>query len=280
VERSATSGRAQGAGPISDRVGAIIRKAARVWRILATGAAFVTAGILSLALALVVIPLVRLGAGSGDRSDARAQYAMHLTFRFFVGMLVVTRVMRLHCHGAEKLREPGLLVVANHPTLIDALILMSFMPQADCVVKAGHRDNFWLKRAVAGAGYIPNRNGPQLVDECANRLRRGRSVLIFPEGTRSPKDDLGHFARGAAHIAMRSGCDLLPVTLRCDPATLHHGLSWWEVPERRFTVTLTVDAPLPIDGVSERARSQGRAARHVTALLREHFERRLEIVRA
>ncbi len=238
------------------------------------------AGILCLALAVVVIPLLRLGAGTGDRSDARAQYAMHLTFRFLIGMLVFTRVMRLQTHGAERLREPGLLVVANHPTLIDALVLMSFMPQADCVVKAGHSDNFWLRGVVERAGYIPNLDGPALVEECAQRLSRGRSVLIFPEGTRSPRDGLGHFARGAAHIALRSGQSLLPVTLRCDPATLHHGLSWWEVPERRFVVTLTVDAPIPVEGVSERSRNQGRAAREVTALLREHFERRLEIVRA
>jgi 1-acyl-sn-glycerol-3-phosphate acyltransferase len=275
-----TSGQAHGAGPISRRIGEFIRKANRAWRVLATGSAFVIAGLLSLALALLVIPLVRLRAGTGDRSDARAQYAMHLTFRFFVGFLVVTRVMRLESHGAEKLREPGLLVVANHPTLIDALILMSFMPQADCVVKAGHEDNFWLRGAVERAGYIPNRNGPQLVEECADRLRRGRSVLIFPEGTRSPKDGLGHFARGAAHIALRSGCSLVPVTVRCDPATLHHGLSWWEVPERRFVVTLTVDAPIPVEGISEQSRNRGRAARGVTALLRDHFERRLEIVQA
>lgn len=257
----------------------MLRRATRAWRVLATGSAFVMVGLLSLALATVVIPLVRLGAGATDRGDARAQYAMHLSFRFFVAFLVYTGVMRLRGHGVEQLREPGLLVVANHPTLIDALILMSFMPQADCVVKAGHRDNFWLRGAVERAGYIPNRNGPELVEECARRLRRGRSVLIFPEGTRSPRDGLGHFARGAAHIALRSGASLLPVTLRCDPATLHHGLSWWEVPERRFTVTLTVDAPIRVDDVSARSENQGRAAREVTARLREHFERRLEIVR-
>ena len=105
----------------------------------------------------------------------------------------------------------------------------------------------WLASAIKGAGYIPGRNGPQLVESCVERLRRGRSQLIFPEGTRSPKDGLGALGRGAAHIALRSGCDLVPVTIECQPATLYRGLAWWDVPERRFIVTLNVDAPLSIE---------------------------------
>ena len=142
--------------------------------------------------------------------------------------------MRLRGHDIDKLREPGLLVVANHPTLLDAVFLMSFMPQADCVVKASHYDNFWLSGAARGAGYIPNRSGPQLVEECAERLRRGRSVLIFPEGTRSPKNGLGTFARGAAHIALRAGSDLVPVTIECDPATLYRGKASVKWPGRQI----------------------------------------------
>ena len=42
--------------------------------------------------------------------------------------------------GVERLKAPGILVVATHPTLMDALILMSQMPQADCVIKGGTHD--------------------------------------------------------------------------------------------------------------------------------------------
>jgi 1-acyl-sn-glycerol-3-phosphate acyltransferase len=279
MERRTTTGHANGAAAFASRLDSLTHSFGKAWRVVSTAISFAVAGLISLSLAFVIFPLVRLTRGSGEQREIRSQYAMHLALRLFI--LVITRigVMRLRVHGVEKLREPGMLVVANHPTLIDALILMSFMPQADCVVKASHYDSFWLGGAVKGAGYIPNRSGPQLVEECAERLRRGRSVLIFPEGTRSPKNELGHFARGAAHIALHTGSDPIPVTIECEPATLYRGLAWWDVPERRFTVTLMVDPALPIDEAVSLRTSRPRTARAITAMLRDHFERRLALVR-
>ncbi|MBW2385591.1 MAG: 1-acyl-sn-glycerol-3-phosphate acyltransferase [Deltaproteobacteria bacterium] len=279
MERRTTTSQANAAAAFASRLDSLTHSMGRAWRVVATAISFATAGLISLFLALVIFPLVRLTRGTGEQREIRSQYAMHWALRFYIAVVIGLGVMRLRVHGAEKLREPGTLVVANHPTLIDALILMSFMPQADCVVKASHYDNFWLGGAVKGAGYVPNRSGPQLVEECAERLRRGRSVLIFPEGTRSPKNELGHFARGAAHIALHAGSDPVPVTIECEPATLYHGVAWWDVPERRFTVTLTVDPPLPIDEVVSLRTSRPRAARAITAKLRDHFERRLALVR-
>lgn len=259
--------------------GRLTRAASRAWRVVATAIGFGVAGVSSLVLAAVVFPLVRLLPGSREDAQIRNQYALHVAVRMYLRLIVALGVMRVHARGVEVLREPGLLVVANHPTLIDALILMSLMPQADCVVKAGHYDNFWLSGTIRAAGYIPNRNGPQLVEDCAERLQCGRSVLIFPEGTRSPRGELGAFARGAAHIALRSGRAPTPVTIECEPATLYHGLAWYDVPERRFNITLTVGPALSIDEALSQPTSRARAARRITASLRDHFERRLDLVR-
>ena len=149
------------------------------------------------------------------------------------------------------------------------------MPQADCVVKASHYHNPFLARAIKGAGYISDLDGPGLVADCVERLMRGRSVIVFPEGTRSPANDLGPFLRGAAHVALRAGCDPIPVTIKCEPPTLYRGRAWWDVPERQFTLTLTVDEPLVVKDVLEQPMALPRAARVLTTALRDHFERRL-----
>jgi len=279
MERRTTTGHAHAAASLASGLARLTHSIDKGWRVVATAISFAMAGLISLSLAVVIFPLLRLTRGSREQHEIRSQYAIHLAVRFYMWAVLRLGVMRLCGHGVEKLREPGILVVANHPTLFDALTLMSFMPQADCVVKASHYDNFWLGGAVKGAGYIPNHSGPQVVEECAERLRRGRSVLIFPEGTRSPKNGLGHFARGAAHIALHAGSDPVPVTIECEPATLYRGLAWWDVPERRFTVTLTVDPPLPIDKAVSLRTSRPRTARAITATLRDHFERRLVLVR-
>ncbi|NRB28137.1 MAG: 1-acyl-sn-glycerol-3-phosphate acyltransferase [Roseibacillus sp.] len=180
--------------------------------------------------------------------------------------------------GSEKLREPGVLVVANHPTLLDALALMSQMPQVDCVVKESYFHHRLLGRAAQGAGYVSSGDGPTMVEMCVERLRAGRSIIIFPEGTRSPANELGPFTRGAAHIALRAGKCPIPVTIRCQPPTLHRGQSWWEVPDRRFELTLAVGDPVAIRDLLDEQDNQGKAARALTASLRSYFERKLIVV--
>jgi 1-acyl-sn-glycerol-3-phosphate acyltransferase len=250
------------------------RLVSRVWRIFATRLAFVEAGILSLLLAAMV-PVLRVLPGGRERVELRVQRAIHWLTRFYLGGVSLLGVFRVRCSDREILQRPGILVVANHPTLLDAWALMSKMPQADCIVKERYYENFFLGGPARGAGFIPNLDGPALIDECVNRLRRGRSLIFFPEGTRSPEDELGPFARGAAHIALRSGCDPIPVTLRCDPATLYHGRAWWDVPDSTPILTLTVGDPLVVKDVVDTEMSRGRAARALTTQFRETFERQL-----
>jgi 1-acyl-sn-glycerol-3-phosphate acyltransferase len=259
---------------LTAKPGRFTRLVSRGWRIPATGFAFVEAGILSLLLTAIV-PVLRVLPGGRERAELRVQRAIHWLTRFYLGGLSLLGVFRVRCSNREILQRPGILVVANHPTLLDAWALMSQMPQADCIVKERYYENFFLGGSARGAGFIANVDGPALIDECVGRLRRGRSLIFFPEGTRSPEDELGPFARGAAHIALRSGCDPIPVTLRCDPATLYHGRAWWDVPDSTPILTLTVGDPLPVKDVVDTEMSQGRAARALTTHFRETFERQL-----
>ena len=70
--------------------------------------------------------------------------------------------MRLERIGTERLRAGGpLLVVANHPTLFDLPLLLSLMPQADCIVGAAWAENFFLRRVVVGGRLRPQRRRKQ-----------------------------------------------------------------------------------------------------------------------
>lgn len=254
-----------------------VRATFRAWLILRTGICFAQFGVLSLLLAVVIFPIIRLFPGTRDEKEIRSQWWVHCFLRIMFATAEFLRVIRIRCNDVEALKQPGVLVIANHPTLIDALCLMSLMPQADCVVKASHYQNPFLGGPAKGAGYIPNLDGPRLVADCVERLRRGRSLIVFPEGTRSPADGLGPFARGAAYVALKAGSDPVPVTIKCEPATLYRGRAWWDVPDRRFTLTLTVDDPLVVKDVLEQPMARPRAARLLTAALRSHIERRLTV---
>lgn len=153
------------------------------------------------------------------------------------------RLFELRWTGSDALRRGPRLVVANHPTLLDVVFLASRMPQADCIVKAEAWRNPFLRRVVEVAGYVPNSSGPEVVEACVERLRSGRSVIVFPEGTRSPHTGLHRFQRGAAHISMRSGVPMTPVVIRCNPPALKRGQPWWDVPDRKLILSLDVGPP-------------------------------------
>jgi 1-acyl-sn-glycerol-3-phosphate acyltransferase len=185
-------------------------------------------------------------------------------------------VLRFDVRGAEKLRQPGQLVVANHPTLLDVVFLVSLMPQVDCVVKRSAWVNPFMMGVVRGTGYLRNDPGDGLVTTCAERLLSGRSLLIFPEGTRSELGALGSFRRGAAHIALQSGKPLRPILIACSPPALMRGQNWYDVPTRRMQFTLECcEAIDPARLVAEGA-SRGAAARVVSAALRDFYVEKLQ----
>jgi len=253
----------------------LYRRVQYATRVLRTGVAFLSFGLVSVLLAVTVAPLAGIGCRSEEERNLRAQRIIQRAFVFFCWLLQSLGLARIHTHDIARLSEPGTLVVANHPTLIDAVVLIAAMPQADCIVKQENFVNPFMKGVLKASGYLPNLGGQALVETCAARLEAGRSLLLFPEGTRSPESGLGPFQRGAARIALVAGRDLLPVLITCDPPTLMKGQAWYEVPERRFEIRVRVGEPLAVEGFMGREESRARTARALTASLREVFEKGL-----
>ncbi|MCA9509208.1 MAG: 1-acyl-sn-glycerol-3-phosphate acyltransferase [Myxococcales bacterium] len=241
-------------------------------RIAGTGASFALFGFGSLVIGLVVHPILRMAMRREDRERA-VQRAIHITFRWFQAFMESAGVIEVDAASAASLAgAPGRLLIANHPTLLDYVLVVAQLPQADCVVKRSHWSNPFTAGVVRGAGYVPNDAGETTVAECARRLAAGRTLLLFPEGTRSPAGGLGVFERGAAHVALLAGCPTYPVTIRCEPRGLMRGQPWYDVPASRMRFSFAVGAPI----ASETAEaSRGRAARKLTARYRAHFEKEL-----
>lgn len=166
-------------------------------------------------------------------------------------------------------------MVANHPTLLDVVALIGSMPQVDCVVKGALWRNWLVRPILTAAGYISNDEGEALVQEGVRRLRAGRPLLLFPEGTRSPKTGLGYFNRGFAQMALRAECPILPVIIRCEPRALMKGSSLWTVTDRPFQLSLAVQAPLQVSDFTDISEGFPIAARKLTEGMTRYFEDKL-----
>lgn len=224
-----------------------------------------------LTASFVLVPISRLWPGSGPR-DLRAQRILHAVTRGFNQFLVRIGLMELRVIGVERLRAPGAhLVVANHPTMGDISLLLSLLPQVDCIVNVARSSHWLLARAISSAGYVSNDRGAVVVEECARRLSAGRSLLIFPEGTRSPEGALGKLRRGAAHIALEAVCDLQPVTITCEPLVLTKQRGVLAVPDRPFVYTVRVEEPISVKPYLEAGLTRPIAARRLTEELETLF---------
>lgn len=258
-------------------IGERVRIRARIehlLRRLGTGFLFATFGVGALAIAGVVFPFVAWRSAPGEARERAAQRLIQRSFAFFVRLGTALHLFEVRETGTHRLAHGPSLVVANHPTLLDAVFVISRMPQADCIVKSDAWRNPFLRHVVRIAGYIPNGTGPQVVNTCVERLRAGRSVVLFPEGSRSPEGGLHPFKRGAAHIALRSGCPLTPVFLTCTPPALKKGQPWWAVPDRKLVITMDVESPVVARALlpGGEAISTSRAVRSITAALYESFD--------
>src|SRR5690606_37781891 len=166
-----------------------------------------------------------------------------------------------------------------HPTLIDVVMLVSRLPHADCVVKSKLANNPFTRGPVRATGYVCNDNGAGLVDDCIASVRAGYNLLVFPEGTRTPRGaSLGPLQRGAANIAVRGRLDVTPVVIRCEPRTLGKGEKWYRVPPRRFHLSVDVLPDLPVAPFLAGGVPEPLAARHLTTALGDIF--RGELLRA
>ncbi len=213
-----------------------------IWRLVWTAFAFAALGVGGFLLARTVIPIATLFVQDEQTRNRRAQAIIRESFRVYLAMLRGMGVISLEVVGAEKLSAcRGKLIIANHPTLLDIVLLMAILPDAKCVVKSELFANPLLRSLVRSAGYIRNDYEPEvLIEKCRETLAAGNNLIIFPEGTRSVPGKPLRFHRGFAHIATLTGATLQPITITCDPITLVKGEPYYKIPDCRPTFRIEV----------------------------------------
>lgn len=130
-------------------------------------------------------------------------------FRAYLGFLGLFCACRFDLSALDALRRAGpLVLVANHPSLLDAVMIVSRLPNAVCVMKAALMDNILLGAAARLARYIRNDAPLEMILRAREELRHGAQLVIFPEGSRTTDFPVDAFTPSAALIAARSAAPL------------------------------------------------------------------------
>lgn len=172
------------------------------------------------AIAFFLLPLLpeRIGRPLGT-------WVIMAGFRSYLIFLTLIGAIRFDLRELDALRRERtpLILAPNHPTLLDAVIVISCFPDLACIMKAELMNNIFLGTGARLAGYIRNAPPIAMIKQAVECLKRGQPVLLFPEGTRTVRQPVNDFKASIAVIAQRSQVPVQTLLIETDSPYLSKG---------------------------------------------------------
>lgn len=175
----------------------------------------------------------------------------HLVARLWGKIQLRITGTRVRIQGFEQIDpEKSYILVSNHQSTFDIFALLGYLPiQFRWTAKAELFHTPFMGWAMSRIGYIPiERDSPKKAYRsmlrAAEVVRNGVSVIIFPEGTRSPDGNLQPFKKGVFLLALKSRAPILPITIQGTSKIMRKG-DWRTYPGQ---VRIQIDPPIETAG--------------------------------
>jgi 1-acyl-sn-glycerol-3-phosphate acyltransferase len=209
---------------------------------------------------LVCLPLIVLPRAL---RQPLVQAAISTTLALFLAGAARCGLMRLDLSALDALnQERGLLLAANHPSMIDVFLVISRVRRAACLMKASIGFNVFLAVGAYLGGYISNKRVDLMIRQASAAAAAGQTILAFPEGTRTTTQPVNRLKPGLALIAKRSKAPLQIILIETNSPYLSQGWKIWRPPKFPLVYKARLGPRLmPSASVSE-------TVRH----LQQHFE--------
>ncbi|ODV14111.1 MAG: acyltransferase [Thiobacillus sp. SCN 64-317] len=210
------------------------RRPQRLHEYLALGSGLVLLGTISLTWSALAVPLHYVLPRRWARLLGRR--SVTTLFRLYLGALDLIGACRFDLRELDTLRNEGPLIIApNHPCLLDAVMVISRLPNTACIMKADIVDNIFLGAGARLAGYIRNDARLSMIRQAVAELRNGSHLLLFPEGTRTTRWPVNACKGTAALIARRARVPIQTVFIETDSPYLSKGWPLFRCPAMPIT---------------------------------------------
>ncbi|WP_150538293.1 lysophospholipid acyltransferase family protein [Actinobacillus vicugnae] len=225
-------------------------------RFIGTMFGFILFGVLGISYKLVLAPYVKR-VKNGDFSHfLQARQSVGKIWAFFIKYLIWAGVLEVEYRGFERLGRTGQLVVANHPSLLDVVLILSKESRLNCIVKKDLLKNPVMTDPIIACGFLPNSESEEVLEK-SHQILQQEALLLFPEGTRTGWDGVVNLHRGAVSIGLRSAKVITPIIIKMSPPNLKKGQAWYKISAQKIRYELTVaedidpqallaEKPLPI----------------------------------
>jgi len=250
----------------------VLQKFNKYWRVFATAVNFTFFGIGGLVLTFIIFPVLTLFIKDKARRAFKAQKIIQQSLALFCGIMRFTGVIDYHFDDEKILQTDNkCLIIANHPSLIDYVLIASRLPQCICLVKEAIWHNFFTKGAAQAAGYIPNQNAATLIKDCDAGVKAGNVILIFPEGTRTTIGVRSTLQRGAAQIAVKTKIDCRLLHISVTPPFLTKQIKWYHVPDTKPLFNVKIKQKVPITDFIESGTLPSISVRNLSKYIEEQL---------
>lgn len=127
--------------------------------------------------------------------------------------------LKVHVVGSENLLNQTCVYVSNHQSMLDIpVIMMNIKDTAGAVAKIEMKKvpviSYWMKEL--GCVFLDRENGREglkAILQAIEIIKSGRSMLIFPEGTRNRDKGVGDFKKGSLKLAVKANVPVIPITV-------------------------------------------------------------------
>lgn len=162
---------------------------------------------------------------------ATARYTMMAGFRFFARLLTASGAFDLDLGAVDTLRDgPPVILAPNHPTSIDAILLLAHHPDLACILKPELMGSLFFGAGARLAGFIRSDSPRRMIREAVAELQRGAVVLLFPEGTRTTRAPLNPLTGSVGVIARHAQVPVQVAFIETDSPYLGKGWPIFRVP--------------------------------------------------
>ncbi|WP_109078576.1 lysophospholipid acyltransferase family protein [Aggregatibacter kilianii] len=236
-------------------------------RFFFTAIGFLFWGVAGTLLQLVLYPYAR--KQSTLQTQLKIRRFVGGIWYYFVRYLSYAGVLEVNYKGFEKLGRAGQLILPNHPSLLDVVLILGKVPTLNCIVKKELLNNPTMRNQILACGFLPNTESVELLEQ-SHEVLQNEALLLFAEGTRTGWDGEVKLNRGAVSIGLRSAKVITPVVIRMNPLNFKKGQPWYKIPHKRIQYELIVGDDIdPQDWLKEQ--SIPMASRRLTKYLENYF---------
>ena len=250
-----------------------IQRILYVWRLLAKVISYASFGGAS-ALFSCLFPIIFVISGFNKERFKKISRAINLRwFKLFVWEMTVLGILKLRVDHAERIKDiHSCVVVANHPSLLDVVMLLSIVPNVNCIVKGSLGKTPFIHNVV-NTLFIPNSlSFEEQMTRASEGMECGESLIIFPEGTRTRPGEPLQLKKGAARFALHGFHNVQPIYIGGNEkiGLRKHDKYFSFHPPERYHYNIAILEP--IDTKKYSSHSEPAAVNLLTEELRETFE--------